>query len=60
MLSFFPLDVLDEIWDVAESVSEGFLTYSNFRISDVRVRSVRSTSLLNYSQEMAVASSEGD
>ena len=28
MLSFFPLDVLDEIWDVIESVSEGFLTYS--------------------------------
>ena len=27
-LSFFPLDVLDEIWDVIESVSEGFLTYS--------------------------------
>ena len=31
MLSFFPLDVLDEIWDVIESVSEGFLTYS-FRV----------------------------
>ena len=28
MLSFFPLDVLDEIWDVIESVSEGFFTYS--------------------------------
>ena len=28
MLAFFPLDVLDEIWDVLESVSEGFLTYS--------------------------------
>ena len=28
MLSFFPLDVLDEIWEVIESVSEGFLTYS--------------------------------
>ena len=26
--SFSPLDVLDEIWDVIESVSEGFLTYS--------------------------------
>ena len=24
----FPLDVLDKIWDVIESVSEGFLTYS--------------------------------
>ena len=24
----FPLDVLDEIWDLIESVSEGILTYS--------------------------------
>ena len=24
----FSLDVLEEIWDVIESVSEGFLTYS--------------------------------
>ena len=24
----FPLDVLDEIWDLIESVSEEFLTYS--------------------------------
>ena len=28
VLSFFPVDVLDEIWDSIESVSEGFLTYS--------------------------------
>ena len=28
VLSFFPLDVLDEIWDLMESVSEGFFTYS--------------------------------
>ena len=28
MLSFFPLDVFDEIWDLIESVSEEFLTYS--------------------------------
>ena len=27
MLSFFPLDVFGEIWDLIESVSEGFLTY---------------------------------
>ena len=27
VLSFYPLDVLDEIWDLIESVSEGFLTY---------------------------------
>ena len=25
---FFPLDALDEIWDLIESVSEGFFTYS--------------------------------
>ena len=30
VLSFFPLDVLDEIWDLIESVSEGFLTYFCF------------------------------
>ena len=28
VLSFSPLDVLDEIWDLIDSVSEGFLTYS--------------------------------
>ena len=28
VVSFSPLDVLDEIWDLIESVSEGFLTYS--------------------------------
>ena len=28
MLSFFPRDVLDEILNLIESVSEGFLTYS--------------------------------
>ena len=28
MLSLFPLDVLDEIWDLIESVSKGFPTYS--------------------------------
>ena len=32
MLSFFPLDVVDEIWDLIESVSEGFLTYSNLQL----------------------------
>ena len=28
MLSLFPLDVLDEIWDLIELVSEDFPTYS--------------------------------
>ena len=27
VLSFFPLDVLDEIWDSIESISEGIRTY---------------------------------
>ena len=27
MSPFFPRDVLDEIWDLIESVSEGFPTY---------------------------------
>ena len=30
MLSFFPRDVLDEIWDLVGSVSEGFPTYYCF------------------------------
>ena len=34
VLSFFPLDVLDEIWDLIESVSEGFLTYSCICVSE--------------------------
>ena len=33
VLSFFPLDVLDGIWDLIESVSEGFLTYYSTNIS---------------------------
>ena len=32
VLSFFPLDVLDEIFDVTVSVSEGFLTYSRLSV----------------------------
>ena len=28
LMASFMLDVLDEIWDLIESVSEGFLTYS--------------------------------
>ena len=30
VLSSFPRDVLDEIFDLIESVSEGFPTYSHF------------------------------
>ena len=38
MLSFFPLDVLGEIWDLIESVSESFPTYSNmlFHLSFIK------------------------
>ena len=36
VLSFFPRDVLDEIWDLIESVSEGFPTYSCLWIGSVR------------------------
>ena len=47
VLSFFPLDVLDGIWDLIESVSEGFLTYSclNFRYSQMHLVSFSSTRL---------------
>ena len=31
MASFFPRDVLDEIWDLIESVSEGVPTLSSMR-----------------------------
>ena len=30
MLSFFPRDILDETWDLTESVSKGFPIYSYF------------------------------
>ena len=36
VLSFFPLDVLDGIWDLIESVSEGFLTYSYIVVMSLR------------------------
>ena len=32
VLSFFPLGVLGGIWNLIESVSEGFLTYSNLKV----------------------------
>ena len=36
VLSFFPLDVWNEIWDLIESVSEGLLTYSYNEINDTK------------------------
>ena len=36
MLSFFPLDDLAEIWDLIESVSEGFPTHSYLTVSSAQ------------------------
>ena len=43
VLSFFQLAVLDEIWDLTESVSEGFLTYSFNLIKDKLVDLIERT-----------------
>ena len=43
VLSFFPLDVLDEIWDLIESVSEGFLTYSSVTFLTINYYHIRKT-----------------
>ena len=37
VLSFFPLDVLDEIWDRIESVPEDFPTFSSILANTVNV-----------------------
>ena len=42
VLSFFPLDVLDEIWDLIESVSERFLTYSSICLRVVKTSEQKS------------------
>ena len=42
VLSCFPLDVLDEIWDLIESVSEGFLIYSYQHSEDLIRRQIQS------------------
>ena len=47
VLSFFPLDVLDEIWDLIESVSEGFLTYSFIR-KEIETRQLERKSKQKY------------
>ena len=45
----FPLDVLDEIWDVIESVSEGYLTYSLVPVKPVYLpRPLRPVLLLRF------------
>ena len=40
MLPFFPRDILDEIWDLIEIVSEGFPTYFCLLFAASRVHSV--------------------
>ena len=40
MLSFFTLDALDEIWELTESVSEGFLTYSIGLAVDTNIQDI--------------------
>ena len=37
MLSFFPQDALDEIWDLIESVSDGGLTYFSLLLKSNRL-----------------------
>ena len=37
MLSFFPPDVLDEIWDLIESISEGFLPTLSYHFKKIIV-----------------------
>ena len=38
VLSFFPQDVLDEIWDLIESVSEGFPSYSSISAVSIMLK----------------------
>ena len=52
VLSFFPLDVLDEIWDLIESVSEGYLTYSLRRQKMPPVHNGLMMLLYNYQCDM--------
>ena len=47
MLSFFPQDVLDEILNLIESVSEGFPTYSHFWIVGLFIPFFSAVNLLN-------------
>ena len=47
MLSFFPRGVLNEVWDLIESVSEGFPTYSCKNERSVVDYILASTSLFN-------------
>ena len=50
VLSFFPLDVLDGIWDLIESVSEGFLTYSYY--NQIPNSTLKTTGKVKYRQKL--------
>ena len=52
MLSFFPRDVLDEILNLNESVSEGFHTYSTVFKSGVFVTKFGHKVLLSLSAQL--------
>ena len=47
MLSFFTLDVLDKLWDLTESVSEGFLTTLDFGYSQLLSRLTSEADVIN-------------
>ena len=47
VLSFFPLDVLDGIWDLTESVSEGFITYSSQQTNEKSMTGSHKSSVEN-------------
>ena len=53
VLSFFPLDVLDDIWDLIESVSEGFLTYSCHKILTFMTHIIL-VAVLNFRQKIKI------
>ena len=57
MLSFLPLDVLDEIWDVIESVSEGFLTYCSVDLKVIRTKTSGICFILPFFYEYTYGSS---
>ena len=40
MLSVFPRNVFDEIWDLIESVSEGFPTYSYRAVGSLNTKMI--------------------
>ena len=52
VLSFFPLDVLDGIWDLIESVSEEFLTYFYLHWVCISLRKAFTQSALTFLSQL--------